>query len=71
LAENVEFDSEVGYRGKLESLKESYFSSGSSASLSARNSVEDLTEEVGTQDIKPEYTSQMASLLEHLDRFSK
>ena len=71
LAENVEFDSEVGYRGKLESLKESYFSSGSSASLSARNSVEDLSEEVGTQDIKPEYTSQMASLLEHLDRFSK
>ena len=71
LAENVEFDSEVGYRGKLESLKESYFSSGSSASLSARNSVEDLTEEVGTQDIKPEYSSQMASLLEHLDRFSK
>jgi hypothetical protein len=71
LAENVEFDSEVGYREKLESLKESYFSSGSSASLSARNSVEDLTEEVGTQDIKPEYSSQMASLLEHLDRFSK
>jgi hypothetical protein len=71
LAENVEFDSEVGYRGKLESLKESYFSSGSSASLSARNSVEDLSEEVGTQDIKPEYSSQMASLLEHLDRFSK
>ena len=26
LAENVEFDSETGYREKLESLKESYFS---------------------------------------------
>ena len=71
LAENVEFDSEVGYREKLESLKESYFSSGSSASLSARNSVEDLTEEVGTQDFKPEYSSQMASIVEQLDRISK
>ena len=27
LAENVEFDSEAGYREKLESLKESYFPS--------------------------------------------
>ena len=71
LAENVEFDSETGYREKLESLKESYFSGGSAASSSARNSVEDLTEEVGTQEVKPEYSAQMASLLEHLDRFSK
>ena len=70
LAENVEFDSEVGYREKLESLKESYFS-GSAAAVSTRNSVEDLTEEVGTQEVKPEYTAQMATLLEQLDRFSK
>ena len=71
LAENVEFDSEVGYRGKLESLKESYFSGSATAAVSTRNSVEDLTEEVGTQEVKPEYTAQMASLLEQLDRFSK
>ena len=71
LAENVEFDSEEGYREKLESLRESYFSRQLCASFSARNSVEDLTEEVGTQEVKPEYSTQMATLLEHLDRFSK
>ena len=70
LAENVEFDSETGYREKLESLKESYFTA-SGATATARNSVEDLSEEVGTEEIKPEYTAQMASLLEQLDRFSK
>jgi len=70
LAENVEFDSEEGYRSKLVSLKESYFSE-SRVVEGARNSVEDLTEEVGTQEIKPEYSSQMQSLLEQLDRFSK
>ena len=48
LAENVEFDGEVSYREKLEDLKESYFPAGRSASVSTRNSVEDLTEEVNT-----------------------
>ena len=70
LAENVEFDSETGYREKLESLKESYFSL-STASVTARNSVEDLTEEVGAHEAKPELSVQMASLVEQLDRFSK
>jgi hypothetical protein len=70
LAENVEFDSETGYREKLESLKESYFSL-STASVTARNSVEDLTEEVGTYEAAPELSAQMASLVEQLDRFSK
>jgi len=70
LAENVEFDSETGYREKLESLKESYFSL-STASVTARNSVEDLTEEVGTYEEAPELSAQMASLVEQLDRFSK
>ena len=70
LAENVEFDSETGYREKLESLKESYFSL-STASVTARNSVEDLTEEVGAHVEKPELSVQMASLVEQLDRFSK
>ena len=70
LAENVEFDSEEGYREKLESLKESYFTH-SGATTTARNSVEDLTEEVGTGEVKPEYSAQMQSLVEQLDRFSK
>jgi len=70
LAENVEFDSEEGYRAKLESLKESYFTN-SGATTTARNSVEDLTEEVGTGEVKPEYSAQMQSLIEQLDRFSK
>lgn len=70
LAENVEFDSETGYREKLESLKESYFSL-STASVTARNSVEDLNESVGTYESAPELSAQMASLVEQLDRFSK
>ena len=70
LAENVEFDSEVGYRAKLESLKESYFSRGSTT-VSARNSVEDLTEEVGTSEAKPEVSGSMMAYLQTLDRVSK
>ena len=70
LAESVEFDSEEGYREKLESLKGAYFSESRTVS-GARNSVEDLSEEVGTQEVKPEYSAQMSSLLEQLDRFSK
>ena len=70
LAENVEFDGETGYREKLESLKESYFPSRSSA-VSTRNSVEDLSEEVGTTEMKPEVSSLMESYLQTLDRVSK
>lgn len=70
LAENVEFDSEIGYREKLESLKESYFSRGATT-VSARNSVEDLTEEVGTSEAKPEVSGSMMAYLQTLDRVSK
>ena len=70
LAENVEFDGETGYREKLEGLKESYFPSRSSA-VSTRNSVEDLSEEVGTTEMKPEVSSLMESYLQTLDRVSK
>ena len=70
LAENVEFDSETGYREKLEGLKESYFPSRSSA-VSTRNSVEDLSEEVGTTEMKPEVSSLMETYLQTLDRVSK
>ena len=72
LAENVEFDSEVGYREKLESLKESYFSGGYTSNVSTRNSVEDLTEEVGTSEAKNVNVSDsMMSYLQTLDRVSK
>lgn len=72
LAENVEFDSETGYREKLESLKESYFSGGYTTNVSARNSVEDLTEEVGTSEAKNVNVSDsMMSYLQTLDRVSK
>jgi len=71
LAENVEFDSEEGYREKLESLKESYFSSRNT-STTARNSVEDLTEEVGTaSQFAPEVSDRMAAYQKMLDRVSK
>ena len=71
LAENVEFDSETGYREKLESLKESYFSSRNTT-VSTRNSVEDLTEEVGTSDAKHvDVSESMMTYLQTLDRVSK
>ena len=71
LAENVEFDSEEGYREKLESLKESYFSRGA-GTVSTRNSVEDLTEEVGTSsEAKREVSGSMMAYLQTLDRVSK
>ena len=70
LAENVEFESEAGYRQKLESLKEGYFS-GSASSAQARNSVEDLTEEVGTAEMSAPVSGSMMSYLETLNRVSK
>ena len=71
LAENVEFDGEVSYREKLEDLKESYFPSGRSASVSTRNSVEDLTEEVNTGTQSVDVSDSMMSYLQTLDRVSK
>ena len=71
LAESVEFDSETGYREKLESLKESYFPSRNTT-VSTRNSVEDLTEEVGTSEAKhTDVSGSMMSYLQALDRVSK
>jgi len=67
LAENVEFDSEEGYREKLESLKESYFPSRTT--VSSRNSVEDLTEEVGlNESYSADVTDTMASYLQIANR---
>ena len=71
LAESVEFDSETGYREKLESLKGSYFPSRNTT-VSTRNSVEDLTEEVGTSEAKhTDVSGSMMSYLQALDRVSK
>ena len=64
LAERVEFESEEEYRGKLETLKESYFSSKPSTAKS-----ETLSEGV---DIAPEIASgSMAGYLKTLSSFSK
>ena len=64
LAESVEFESEEEYRGKLETLKESYFSSKPSTAKS-----ETLSEGV---DIAPEIASgSMAGYLKTLSSFSK
>ena len=71
LAENVEFDGEVSYREKLEDLKESYFPAGRSASVSTRNSVEDLTEEVNTGTQPADVSDSMMSYLQTLDRVSR
>jgi hypothetical protein len=71
LAENVEFDGEVSYREKLEDLKESYFPAGRSASVSTRNSVEDLTEEVNTGTQPVDVSDSMMSYLQTLDRVSR
>jgi len=66
LAESVEFESEVGYREKMETLKESYFPSRT-VSSSART--ETLSEGL---DVSPEYISDsMASYLKTLSAFSK
>ena len=65
LAESVEFESESEYRGKLETLKESYFPTYKSP----RSKPENLSEGV---DSSPECISgTMASYLNTLSRFNK
>lgn len=72
LAENVEFDGEDSYREKLESLKEAYFSSSRNTTVSTRNSVEDLTEEVNVHEVSHvDVDSTMMRYLQTLDRVSK
>ena len=71
LAENVEFDGEDSYREKLESLKEAYFSSRNTT-VSTRNSVEDLTEEVNVhENVYANADPSMMRYLQTLDRVSK
>ena len=67
LAENVEFESETGYREKLVTLKNSYFKESASA---PREDTENLSEgtEIGRP---PEVTGAMESYLQSLARVSK
>ena len=69
LAENVEFESETDYREKLETLKESYFPSKTSA---PKNTSENLSEEVSTDEvISEETTPRMQAYLDVLSRAAK
>jgi len=69
LAENVEFESDEDYREKLETLKESYFPSKTSA---PKNTSENLSEEVSTDEVISEETSpRMQAYLNVLSRAVK
>jgi len=69
LAENVEFESETDYREKLETLKESYFPSKTSA---PKSTSENLSEEVSTEEvISEETTPRMQAYLDVLSRAAK
>jgi len=69
LAENVEFESETDYREKLETLKESYFPSKASA---PKNTSENLSEEVSTDEvIQEDTTPRMQAYLDILSRAVK
>ena len=69
LAENVEFESDTDYREKLETLKESYFPSKTSA---PKNTSENLSEEVSTDEVIQEDTSpRMQAYLDVLSRAVK
>tara|TARA_S200000501_G_scaffold356358_1_gene378988 strand:+ start:2259 stop:3344 length:1086 start_codon:yes stop_codon:yes gene_type:complete len=66
LAEKVEFESEADYREKLETLKESYFPSKTSA---PKNTSENLSEEVSTDEvISEEVAPRMQAYLNVLSR---
>ena len=69
LAEKVEFESEADYREKLETLKESYFPSKTSA---PKNTSENLSEEVSTDEvIQEDTTPRMQAYLDVLSRAVK
>ena len=69
LAENVEFESDTDYREKLETLKESYFPSRTSA---PKSTSENLSEEVSTDEVISEETSpRMQAYLNVLSRAVK
>ena len=69
LAENVEFESDTDYREKLETLKESYFPSKSSA---PKSTSENLSEEVSTDEVASvDVAPRMQAYLDILSRAAK
>jgi len=69
LAENVEFESDTDYREKLETLKESYFPSKSSA---PKSTSENLSEEVSTDEAPSvDVAPRMQAYLDLLSRAAK
>ena len=66
LAEGVEFESEESYRGKLETLKESYFKGGKTSSPAS--APQELKEE--SEHVEPA-TGSMATYLEALGRVNR
>ena len=66
LAEGVEFESEAKYREKLETLKESYFST---KATSTANKTETLSE--GVESGHESYSGSMAAYMKTLGSFSK
>ena len=69
LAENVEFESETDYREKLETLKESYFPSKTSA---PKNTSENLSEEVSTDEApSTDVAPRMQAYLDMMSRAAK
>jgi hypothetical protein len=69
LAENVEFESDTDYREKLETLKESYFPSKSSA---PKSTSENLSEEVSTDEAPSvDVAPRMQAYLDMMSRAAK
>ena len=67
LAESVEFESEDQYRGKLETLKESYFNSKKESSTAKTETLSEGVDHAGGA----EYSASMAAYMRTLGSFSK
>ena len=67
LAESVEFESEDQYRGKLETLKESYFNSKKESSTAKTETLSEGGDHAGGED----YSASMAAYMRTLGSFSK
>ena len=67
LAESVEFESEDQYRGKLETLKESYFNSKKESSTAKTETRSEGVDHAGGED----YSASMAAYMRTLGSFSK
>ena len=66
LAESVEFESEAQYRGKLETLKESYFNSKKESSTAKTETLSEGVDQSGSES----YSDSMAAYMRTLGSFS-